>query len=156
MVGQASLIKTIIDKSESNDYCEAINEWNLRWVDDRGGLESNCECGVRIRYKFHIENKKNENKLVLGSHCIKRLPNKEQNPDLDVDLKDCFKGSKLESKKINFGKYKGKSFKFIIDNDDNYSKWLMELDGCVLQRQDNRLNDFKKYYNYLKFQKKID
>lgn len=70
-----TLIKDIIDNSDSNEWYSAVEEWEISDIEEDEQLEHSCICGKEhIRYLFTIENQLNGNTLYpIGSSCIKKL-----------------------------------------------------------------------------------
>ena len=70
-----TLIKDVMDNSDSNDWDSAVTEWEISDVEEDELLEESCICGKEhLRYLFTIENQLNGNVLYpIGSSCIKKF-----------------------------------------------------------------------------------
>lgn len=95
------LIQEIIDLSESKNYFQAFQEWDLIEVyniDAKHDDPLTCLCGHYPIYEIcHIQNKLNGNKAIVGNVCI----NKFFETDADFIFK-CVKRLKQDiSKSMN-------------------------------------------------------
>lgn len=70
-----TLIKDIIDNSDSNEWHSAVEEWEISDIEEDEQLEHSCICGKQhLRYLFTIENQLNGNILYpIGSSCIRKF-----------------------------------------------------------------------------------
>lgn len=70
-----NLIEKVIDKSESNNWNDAVKEWEIYDCVEDENHSTNCICGKEgLRYLFTIRNKINNNELFpIGSSCIKKF-----------------------------------------------------------------------------------
>lgn len=76
-----NLIKTVLVNSDSNDWENAVLEWEIEdWEEDED-IETSCLCGKEhIRYLFSIKNINNNNLLEpIGSSCIKKFDRNDFN-----------------------------------------------------------------------------
>ena len=69
------LMKKVIDKSESNNWEDAVQEWCIIDCQEDEYCSEICICGKEdLRYLFAIQNTNNKNILFpIGSSCIKRF-----------------------------------------------------------------------------------
>ena len=83
-----TLIKDVMDNSESGCWDDAVKEWEIVDVEEDECLEESCICGKEhLRYLFTIENQRNGNKLYpIGSCCIKKFGRNDLK--LEVDCKE--------------------------------------------------------------------
>lgn len=81
-----NLIKEVLDNSESNDWEEAINEWEIEDVIEDNSLQSSCICGKEnLHYLFTIKNSVNGNTLYpIGSSCIKKFKQSHLNKEVSI------------------------------------------------------------------------
>ena len=70
-----TLIKDVMDNSESEYWEDAVTEWEIVDVEEDERLEESCICGKEhLRYLFTIKNQLNGNELYpIGSSCIRNL-----------------------------------------------------------------------------------
>ncbi|MDY4604032.1 hypothetical protein [Clostridium tertium] len=70
-----NLIKLVIDKSESERWEDALEEWDIFDCEEDNDIESSCICGKEnIKYLFTIKNVINGNEIYpIGSSCIKKF-----------------------------------------------------------------------------------
>ena len=70
-----TLMKKVIDKSESDNWEDAVEEWMIVDCEEDDYCSEKCVCGKEdLRYLFTIQNKNNNNVLFpIGSSCIKRF-----------------------------------------------------------------------------------
>jgi len=69
------LIKTVLDKSESKNWKDAVTEWEIEDCQEDCSCSTECICGKEgLRYLFTIHNIVNGNRLFpIGSSCIKKF-----------------------------------------------------------------------------------
>lgn len=81
-----TLIKDVIDNSESKSWESAVAEWEITDVEEDEYLEESCICGKEhLRYLFTIENQLNGNALYpIGSSCIKKFERDDLKYEVDV------------------------------------------------------------------------
>ncbi|WP_430596039.1 hypothetical protein [Streptococcus gallolyticus] len=81
-----TLIKDVMDNSDSNDWDSAVTEWEISDVEENELLEESCICGKEhLRYLFTIENQLNGNVLYpIGSSCIKKFERDDLKYEVDV------------------------------------------------------------------------
>ena len=74
-----NLIKTVINNSVSNNWSEAVKEWDIVDVEEDITLSESCICGhPNLRYLYTIKNKYTGRILYpIGSSCIKKFNRKE-------------------------------------------------------------------------------
>lgn len=74
-----SLIMTVIDASENNDWQEAVEEWDIYDCEEDLSCSSECICGKEnIKYLYTIRNRHNGKKLFpIGSSCINKFERKD-------------------------------------------------------------------------------
>jgi hypothetical protein len=95
--------------------------------------ETRCICTHKIQENCYIENKISGKQLVLGNCCINRYlettdqlcehcktphPNRKDNY-----CSDCRGGI------LKFGKYKGKTFRYVLNHDINYCNWISKQES---------------------------
>jgi len=111
------LKKVIFENSQcKDDFKIASQEWKpigFYTCDDH------CACGHAILYISKIKNVNTEAVLKIGSTCIKKFGNEEVDHFHSYIMKTL-------SKPIYFGKYKGKTYFEILENDKNYLQWLVK------------------------------
>lgn len=81
-----TLIKKVMDNSESNDWQKAVKEWNIYDVEEDRHAEESCICGKEhIRYLFTIKNQLNGKILYpIGSSCIKKFKRDDLKEDVAI------------------------------------------------------------------------
>lgn len=81
-----TLIKDVLDSSESKNWETAVTEWEISDVEEDKYLEESCICGKEhLRYLFTIENQLNGNTLYpVGSSCIKKFERDDLKHEVDV------------------------------------------------------------------------
>ena len=70
-----TLMNEVIDKSESDNWEDAVEEWKIIDCEEDEYCSEICICGKEdLRYLYTIQNKINDNILFpIGSSCIKRF-----------------------------------------------------------------------------------
>ena len=70
-----NLMQIVLINSESQNWIDAIGEWDIVDVWEDQDCKSTCVCGQKhIKYLYKIENTENNNVLYpVGSSCIKRF-----------------------------------------------------------------------------------
>lgn len=70
-----NLINTVIEKSEANNWKEAVKEWDIVDVEEDLDCAGQCTCGKEgLRYLFTIKNRINNNIIYpIGSSCISKF-----------------------------------------------------------------------------------
>jgi hypothetical protein len=125
-------------------------EWEkLDFFEEKEDCDGNCICGkTNIRYQYKITNVKNGEEIYpVGSECIKKIDNENLDSSLkriEKDLKNKEARKKLIGKYDNeimtVGKYKDKTYKYIVENDIRYSNFIY----------DNAFSkEYKKFKKYL-------
>lgn len=81
-----TLIKDVMDNSESEYWEDAVTEWEIVDVEEDEHLEESCICGKEhLRYLFTIKNQLNGNELYpIGSSCIKKFERDDLKHLVDV------------------------------------------------------------------------
>lgn len=81
-----TLIKDVMDSSESEYWEDAVTEWEIVDVEEDESLEESCICGKEhLRYLFTIKNQLNGNELYpIGSSCIKKFERDDLKHQVDV------------------------------------------------------------------------
>lgn len=81
-----NLIKPIVAASLSNNWDEAVTEWDIEDCEEDEHAETNCMCGHEgIRYLFRIRNRFNGNTFFpIGSECIKKFGRADLSAEVDV------------------------------------------------------------------------
>lgn len=79
MTNIETLIKTVLNKSESSIWRDAVKEWEILDCREDSYADSFCICGKEnIKYLFTIRNILNGNILFpIGSSCIKKFQRKD-------------------------------------------------------------------------------
>ena len=147
--------------SVSNTFKDAKEEWAYAGSDNGGDYleqviekfdveipehEDFCICTHEIENNHYLRRKSDNHMIVIGSSCKKRYM-----PD-DCNSKLCFRCEKphknrkdgycnecrvVKSKEpktvLNFGKYKGESFKSIWENNPDYCIWILLHSNCKQQ-----------------------
>lgn len=74
-----NLIITVINASESNEWLDAVDEWEICDCEEDVSCSSECICGKEnIKYLYTIRNKYNEKMLFpIGSSCINKFERKD-------------------------------------------------------------------------------
>lgn len=86
MVGNAyfnNLIMTVINASESSEWREAVDEWEICDCEEDEDCSAKCICGKEnIRYLYTIRNIYNGEILFpIGSSCINKFGRKDLNDE---------------------------------------------------------------------------
>lgn len=86
---QINLIQKILDKSESNMWNVAVQEWVIDNCKEDPSLQLSCICGKEnLRYLFTIRNIKNGNTLFpIGSSCIRKFKRDDLNEKVNIQEK---------------------------------------------------------------------
>lgn len=81
-----NLVEQIIENSESNNWNNAVKEWDIEDVIEDTSLKSSCICGKEnIRYLFTIKNSVNGNTLYpIGSSCIQKFEQSDLNEKVNI------------------------------------------------------------------------
>jgi hypothetical protein len=72
MSNQSRWMKNMIDISVSDEYKDAILEWEKGMLPPFKGV-GNCLCGARMKNFHLITNKYNNNTVFAGSSCLKKI-----------------------------------------------------------------------------------
>jgi hypothetical protein len=72
MSNQSRWVKNMIDISVSDEYKDAILEWEKGMLPPFKGV-GNCLCGARMKNFHLITNKYNNNTVFAGSSCLKKI-----------------------------------------------------------------------------------
>lgn len=86
---RTNLIQKVLDKSESNMWTEAVQEWVIDDCEEDHSLQSSCICGKEdLRYLFTIRNIINGNTLFpIGSSCIRKFGRDDLNEEVSIQEK---------------------------------------------------------------------
>lgn len=70
-----NMILTVINNSESNNWEEAISEWEIYDCEEYSSCSKECICGKEnIKYLYTIRNVYNERiSFPIGSSCIRKF-----------------------------------------------------------------------------------
>lgn len=84
-----NLIKTVIDNSESNNWENAVYEWEIIDRQEDENQATACICGKEnLKYLYTIQNQNNGNILkYIGSTCIKKFDRDELNKITNIHQK---------------------------------------------------------------------
>lgn len=76
-----NLIKKVIDNSVSNNWNDAVREWDIVDCEEDESLTESCICGKEeLRYLYTIQNRyTNKTLFPIGSSCIKKFNRDELN-----------------------------------------------------------------------------
>ena len=87
-----NLIKTVIDLSESNNWENAVSEWEIIDCEEDETRDNSCVCGKeRLRYLFTLKNIYNDELLFpIGSSCIHKFE-RDDFDDITDNYEDMFK-----------------------------------------------------------------
>lgn len=82
--------KVIVEKSESDNYSEAIKEWEVIGCVIDSSISSKCLCGHSgIKYLYRIRNIFNGNELFpIGIKCIEKFGNKDMDKEASYMIKE--------------------------------------------------------------------
>ena len=86
----------LVKNSENKNWKKSINEWNIKNIIE-GEYTTKCICGHIIIQRCVIVNKINNNELVVGNCCIKKIPSFKKDFKAYKGLKD----NKLNQSLIN-------------------------------------------------------
>jgi len=80
------LINKVIDNSESNEWENAVTEWQIVDCVEDESCSSKCICGKEnIKYLYTIRNRFNGKKLFpIGSSCINKFNRKDLNQEISL------------------------------------------------------------------------
>jgi len=158
---QQYLTNKIVELSESKNYFDAIDEWDLIYMNDLGVEIGHCTCGHLIRYEYHLKNKENGKNLIVGSTCINRFD--EKNKQLNKKIKwvdDAIRMEKVNKFNtrifhINIKGCIGKKFEEIMEN-ERLSKWVVtrDISNWKELKKIKCFRDFSDFY-YLKKEGKL-
>lgn len=78
------LKKTVIESSFSEDWNNAVKEWDIVSMKENTDADSICICGnTGLRYLYEIHNNKNGNTLFpIGTTCIKQFEREDLNEEI--------------------------------------------------------------------------
>ncbi|WP_342275592.1 hypothetical protein [Spiroplasma endosymbiont of Cantharis lateralis] len=136
-----NFINHILFNSESNEWTDAVIEWEiLDWEEDIN-MDSSCICGKEnIKYLFKIKNIKNGIILFpIGSRCIEKFEREDLN-EIISEKEALFK--LLEKVKNN---------EFLTLKDSGFNRKLLRYfyDKNVFKANKYNDNDPEKDYNFL-------
>lgn len=80
------LKEVIVDNSVSDNWREAVDEWDIESCEEDQDLAGTCICGKEeLRYLFTIVNMENDNIVFpIGSQCIKRFKRSDLNKTITI------------------------------------------------------------------------
>ena len=137
-----NLINTVIDKSESSNWENAVLEWKIRDKQIDFNQTTPCICGKEnLKYLFTIQNQKNNNILkYIGSTCIKKFKREELDKITTTYTKLC----------VLY--YAIKNNEYIEFNANFFSKQLIEYFEEQNIIKPSRYNNYepKKDYDFMK------
>ena len=138
-----NFINTIIDNSVSNNWKDAVNEWEIVGCYEDKNYNSICICGKEnIRYLFTIHNFKNGNILEpIGSSCIKKFDRIDLTEQVSV------------SEKLFQLMHAIENGEYISLTSDYFSRKLLKFlqeDGAFLDTEYNQYNGKNDYEFMLK------
>lgn len=86
------LLEKVINGSNSNNWNDAVLEWDITGWDEDISQKTSCLCGKEhLRYLFTITNLENGNQLdPIGSQCIKKFGRSDLNETTSI-FEDLFK-----------------------------------------------------------------
>ena len=81
-----NLMHIVIQNSESQQWQESVEEWDIVGYEEDNSCESSCICGKEhIKYLFQIRNRFNGNTLYpIGSTCIKKFGRYDLSEEVDI------------------------------------------------------------------------
>lgn len=124
--------KNLVELSSNNNYNDAINEWTfLKLVKGSG----NCICTKNIIYNYHLKNKINDNRIIVGSVHIKLFER--------TDFNNIVRYMNYE---FPYGKYKNHKLRDILIKDPSYIEWLIKSDFHTPRK----FHGFKKCLTFIK------
>jgi hypothetical protein len=139
-------------ESSKEKTIECIREWKFY---KRIKNETYCICGHDILYNYYIKNIINENKLIVGSTCIKQFMKNNENLIESINkiktMETYIKNH--EENKLDVGKYKNEYFKDVY-NDINKKGYLEFISNNIMKNK--TMKQFQKYINYKTELNKID
>lgn len=135
---QENLIITVINNSESDNWEDAVKEWNIVDVEEDLDCAGQCTCGKEgLRYLFTIKNRINNNIIYpIGSSCISKFGVDKLKDEAKVK-EDLFK--LLHSVENN---------EYITISSDLFSRKLLEHLYNIGAFVPNYYNDFEPYNDY--------
>lgn len=141
------LLNILLTNSTTTDFNKAKDEWelvNITKTDDC----SNCLCGKEIKELCYIKNKLNDNVLVVGNECIKKICPTTEFTTKSHTLFDCINKLKKDKTKapnkllINYCKKKDIltdwEYEFSLNTfkkrklSDKQSYWRSEINRKIL------------------------
>lgn len=133
-----NLINTVIEKSEANNWEEAVKELEIYEVEEDPDCNSYCTCGKEgLRYLFTIQNQYNGNTIFpIGSSCINKFDRSELKKEADLK-EDLFKLMHAVENK-----------KFITISSDLFSRKLLKYLYDLGAFEDNQYNHNCGYNDY--------
>ena len=133
-----NLINTVINNSESDNWEDAVKEWDIVDVEENLDCAGQCTCGKEgLRYLFTIKNRINNHIIYpIGSSCISKF---------DVDkLKD---EAKLKEDLFKL-LHAVENNEYITISSDLFSRKLLEYLYNIGAFVPNNYNDFEPYNDY--------
>lgn len=81
-----NLILTVIEASDSNNWENAVLEWDIIDCEEDSSLSEACICGKeRLKYLYTIRNRRNGNILYpIGSSCINKFNREDMNYETSI------------------------------------------------------------------------
>lgn len=85
-----NLKKVVVEKSKSDNFGEAVKEWDVVGCIIDQSITSTCICGhYGIKYLYRIKNRFNGNELFpIGKKCIEKFENKDMDKDAEYMIKE--------------------------------------------------------------------
>ena len=102
---------------------------------------SKCLCKTKIKKQYWIYNNERDTVLTVGSSCIQRFIPQEWQSVLDSRRKKCKHCGETNTCRkdefcfecrggvLKFGKYKGKTYRKVLQIDPGYCRWIMGAHG---------------------------
>ncbi|MGJ0146831.1 hypothetical protein ACR56S_04115 [Staphylococcus hominis] len=80
------LKEVIVNNSVSDNWHEAVNEWDIEGCEENQDIKGTCICGKEnLRYLFTIVNSENNNLVFpIGSKCIKTFERSDLNKTITI------------------------------------------------------------------------
>tara|TARA_R100000750_G_scaffold57435_1_gene44450 strand:- start:574 stop:1215 length:642 start_codon:yes stop_codon:yes gene_type:complete len=115
------------------DYDHHLGYYKLKFGDVNTPAKSDrCICDHDIRRNNYLENKITQKLIVVGSCCIGKFIPKDKSGRTCAICREPHKNRKdnycndCRGGILQFGKYKGISYRSVLDRDPSYCAWALE------------------------------
>jgi hypothetical protein len=85
-----------------------------------------CLCERHMEQKCFIQNVISNQILVVCSHCASSFMSSSKNEQVQTNKNGC-KCFQCSSYKVDFGKWRGYSYKYVSENDPKYCQWVVSV-----------------------------